>query len=101
MTSLVTGVSQVIEAGYLCVFTCANDYQDVQGESAIMKHVIGPNFLLSPTKSPFAACRYAALSFYRDILRFLRHSRDETLTLAVFGVFSFIPHPCFRLSVLM
>jgi hypothetical protein len=59
MTSLVAGVSDVITAGYMCVFSCANDHQDVRGETVIMKHLLGANFLLEPTKSPFAACRCA------------------------------------------
>jgi hypothetical protein len=58
MTSLVAGVSEVITAGYMCVFSCANDHQDVRGETVVMKTILGPTFLLEPVKSPFAACRY-------------------------------------------
>jgi hypothetical protein len=45
----------VIKSGLPAVFTCANDYSDLAGETVIMKHVLGAKFLLEGTPSPFKA----------------------------------------------
>ena len=59
MTSWCEALGKLATAGYLCVFTCANDHQDVRGESVIMKHIIGAKYVLPADKSPFSACRCA------------------------------------------
>ncbi|CAM9924975.1 unnamed protein product, partial [Ectocarpus fasciculatus] len=35
------------------VFTCANDYADVAGESGVMHRILGANFLTAPRENPF------------------------------------------------
>ena len=37
------------------IFTCANDYSDLAGESAIMGEILGANYLLQGVPSPFKA----------------------------------------------
>ena len=36
------------------LFTCANDYADLLGETAIMRHVLGARFILAPQENPFS-----------------------------------------------
>ena len=36
-------------------FSCANDYSDLAGETAIMENILGANFLLRGRASPFKA----------------------------------------------
>jgi len=42
------------DSGATLVFTCANDYGDVQGEVAVMSKIVGARFLMAPRKNPFA-----------------------------------------------
>lgn len=44
----------LLEAGFPCIFTCANDYMDVPGEMEIMLREEA-RFLLQPCRNPFAA----------------------------------------------
>eukprot|EP00928_Gymnodinium_smaydae_P030350 TRINITY_DN22601_c0_g1_i1.p1 TRINITY_DN22601_c0_g1~~TRINITY_DN22601_c0_g1_i1.p1 ORF type:complete len:489 (-),score=57.02 TRINITY_DN22601_c0_g1_i1:60-1526(-) len=42
------------ELGYLCVFTCANDYADLRGEVAVHTALLGSKFVVAPRKNPFS-----------------------------------------------
>lgn len=48
----------IAESGIPAVFTCANDYCDMNGEFAIQSRVVGANMLLLPQQSPFSAASY-------------------------------------------
>jgi hypothetical protein len=45
----------VVNSGLPAVFTCANDYSDLAGETVIMKNILGAKFLLDGAPSPFKA----------------------------------------------
>jgi hypothetical protein len=45
----------VVNSGLPAIFTCANDYSDLAGETVIMKNILGAKFLLEGTPSPFKA----------------------------------------------
>ena len=36
------------------LFTCANDYADLLGETVIMRHILGARFVLLPQENPFS-----------------------------------------------
>lgn len=40
--SWMDALASMIAAGYLCVFSCANDFGDVRGEVAVWRGIIGP-----------------------------------------------------------
>ncbi|ETW08234.1 hypothetical protein H310_00874 [Aphanomyces invadans] len=40
------------------VFTCANDYADLNGEFAIQSRLVGANFVLLPKENPFSAASH-------------------------------------------
>ena len=56
MTSWSQALAQLAEMSLLCVFTCANDFSDARGEVGVMASVVGMQFVMTPTQSPFSAC---------------------------------------------
>eukprot|EP00929_Paragymnodinium_shiwhaense_P046901 TRINITY_DN23845_c0_g1_i1.p1 TRINITY_DN23845_c0_g1~~TRINITY_DN23845_c0_g1_i1.p1 ORF type:complete len:646 (-),score=85.92 TRINITY_DN23845_c0_g1_i1:25-1962(-) len=42
------------DSGFLCVFFCANDYADLQGESVVHSELIGSYFAMEPCRNPFS-----------------------------------------------
>lgn len=53
--SWLPGLAKLAELHLLCIFTCANDYGDVRGETAVLRNLLGIHFLLDPVPSPFRA----------------------------------------------
>ncbi len=43
-------LASMTAAGYLCVFTCANDFGDVRGEVAVWRGIIGPRYVVNRAK---------------------------------------------------
>ncbi len=41
------------DAGFSCVFSCANDFADEIGETGVHRFVLGSEFLLRPKPNPF------------------------------------------------
>lgn len=55
MVSWLPGLAQLATMGLLGVFTCASENGDAPGEMAVMTHIVGANFVLPMSKSPFHA----------------------------------------------
>lgn len=48
-------LAAALDTGWPAVFTCANDYSDLAGETAIFEEVLPAQFVLTPRVSPFKA----------------------------------------------
>ncbi|KAJ0410648.1 hypothetical protein ATCC90586_009129 [Pythium insidiosum] len=48
----------VADSGFPAIFTCANDYADMNGEFAVQSRVVGAKFLLLPMQNPFSAASH-------------------------------------------
>ena len=44
-----------VRSGWPCVFTCANDYSDLKGETAVMREALQAKFVMPPQQNPFRA----------------------------------------------
>jgi|EP01047_Picozoa_sp_COSAG01_P051741 hypothetical protein len=45
-----------LRCGLPCFFSCANDYSDLAGETAIFERLLGARYLMGGTPCPFKAC---------------------------------------------
>jgi hypothetical protein len=64
------------------VFTCANDFADMNGEFAVQSRVIGANMLLLPKQNPFSAASH----FHEEGQRDTAWSRGSSFLYVVQGV---------------
>ncbi|KAG7391533.1 hypothetical protein PHYPSEUDO_004603 [Phytophthora pseudosyringae] len=64
------------------IFTCANDYADMNGEFAVQSRVIGANMLLLPRQNPFSAASH----FHEEEQRDTAWSRGSSFMYVVRGV---------------
>lgn len=46
----------LLDAGLLAVFTCANDFADLKGETTLWREVLGASVVLPPARNPFHGC---------------------------------------------
>lgn len=44
----------IADAGFPAIFTCANDYADMNGEFAVQSRIVGSKMLLLPKQNPFS-----------------------------------------------
>jgi len=56
--SWIGDLKHLLKLGFPCLFTCANDYNDVRKEVEVMKG-LRAKFIMEPTKSPFHAVTVA------------------------------------------
>ncbi|KAE9035360.1 hypothetical protein PR003_g7674 [Phytophthora rubi] len=64
------------------IFTCANDYADMNGEFAVQSRVIGAEMLLLPKQNPFSAASHLHEEGQRDVA----WSRGSSFLYVVRGV---------------
>ena len=55
MTGWLPDLLAMLRKGFVCVFTCANDYSDLRGELVIWKNLLHASVILPPAKNPFKA----------------------------------------------
>ena len=48
----------IVASGIQAIFTQANDYADLNGETALMAHIFGAQFVTLPTQNPFSAASH-------------------------------------------
>jgi len=48
----------IVASGIPAIFTQANDYADLNGESALMAHILGARFVALPMQNPFSAASH-------------------------------------------
>lgn len=48
----------IADSGIPAIFTCANDYSDMNGEFAVQSRVVGAEMLLLPQQNPFSAASH-------------------------------------------
>jgi hypothetical protein len=58
LLSWLPDLTLLLASGAMALFTCANDYGDLKGETAVMSHILGARTLAPPNKNPFRAASY-------------------------------------------
>ena len=53
--SWVHDISFLLEKGFLTVFTQANDYSDLKGETLVLKSLVKPKYIIEGKPNPFRA----------------------------------------------
>lgn len=53
MRSWAPDLQQIAASGLPCIFSQANDYSDVRGELAVLRHVVGARWVSAPMRNPF------------------------------------------------
>lgn len=56
----------IADCGIPAIFTCANDYADMNGEFAVQSQIVGAKFLLLPQQNPFSAASHLHEEGKRD-----------------------------------
>ncbi|GMF11358.1 unnamed protein product [Phytophthora lilii] len=64
------------------IFTCANDYADMNGEFAVQSRIVGAKMLLLPKQNPFSAASH----FHEEGQRDTAWSRGSSFLYAICGV---------------
>ncbi|GMG14978.1 unnamed protein product [Phytophthora fragariaefolia] len=72
---------RIADSGIPAVFTCANDYADVNGEFAVQSRVVGAKMLLLPKQNPFSAASH----FHEEGQRDTAWSRGSSFLYVVRG----------------
>ncbi|EGZ24207.1 hypothetical protein PHYSODRAFT_487398 [Phytophthora sojae] len=57
---------RIADSGIPAIFTCANDYADMNGEFAVQSRIIGAKMLLLPKQNPFSAASHLHEEGQRD-----------------------------------
>ncbi|KAI9989190.1 hypothetical protein PInf_019329 [Phytophthora infestans] len=73
---------RIAESKIPAIFTCANDYADMNGEFAVQSRIIGANMLLLPKQNPFSAASH----FHEEEKRDTAWSRGSSFMYVVCGV---------------
>ncbi|KAL4164675.1 hypothetical protein KRP22_003416 [Phytophthora ramorum] len=73
---------RIAESRIPAIFTCANDYADMNGEFAVQSRVIGANMLLLPKQNPFSAASH----FHEEGQRDTAWSRGSSFLYVIRGV---------------
>ncbi|POM59473.1 hypothetical protein PHPALM_31797 [Phytophthora palmivora] len=73
---------RIAESKIPAIFTCANDYADMNGEFAVQSRVIGANMLLLPKQNPFSAASH----FHEEGQRDSAWSRGSSFLYVVCGI---------------
>lgn len=55
MRSWLPDLLDLLRAGFVAVFTCANDYSDLKGELLVFSELLGAALVLPPRQNPFKA----------------------------------------------
>ncbi|KAG3033330.1 hypothetical protein JG687_00002324 [Phytophthora cactorum] len=72
----------IAESRIPAIFTCANDYADMNGEFAVQSRIVGANMLLLPKQNPFSAASH----FHEEERRDTAWSRGSSFMYVVCGV---------------
>jgi hypothetical protein len=75
---------RVLEAGYLAIFTCANDYSDLQGELRLFD-LLGAAHVMEPTRNAFP-CAVVSLGEEIERGKLREWSRGNSFMYAVKGL---------------
>jgi hypothetical protein len=71
----------ITNAGFPAIFTCANDYADMNGEFAVQSRVLGAKMLLLPQQNPFSMASH----LHEDGKKYTAWSRGNSFLYAVQG----------------
>lgn len=75
-------LNRIAASGIPAVFTCANDYADMNGEFAVQSRVVGAKMLLLPKQNPFSAASHLHEEGQRDTA----WSRGSSFMYAICGI---------------
>ncbi|KAK1945381.1 hypothetical protein P3T76_003914 [Phytophthora citrophthora] len=73
---------RIAESGIPAIFTCANDYADMNGEFAVQSRIVGTKMLLLPKQNPFSAASH----FHEEDQQDTAWSRGSSYMYVVCGV---------------
>ncbi|ETN04319.1 hypothetical protein PPTG_15008 [Phytophthora nicotianae INRA-310] len=73
---------RIAESRIPAIFTCANDYADMNGEFAVQSRIVGAEMLLLPKQNPFSAASH----FHEEEKRDTAWSRGSSFMYVVCGV---------------
>ncbi|KAL3661296.1 hypothetical protein V7S43_013501 [Phytophthora oleae] len=73
---------RIAESEIPAIFTCANDYADMNGEFAVQSRIVGAKMLLLPKQNPFSAASH----FHEEGQRDTAWSRGSSFMYVVCGV---------------
>ncbi|KAG1689308.1 hypothetical protein DVH05_002376 [Phytophthora capsici] len=73
---------RIAESGIPAIFTCANDYADMNGEFAVQSRIVGAKMLLLPKQNPFSAASH----FHEEDQRDTAWSRGSSFMYVVCGI---------------
>ncbi|KAG6611362.1 MYND finger family protein [Phytophthora cinnamomi] len=73
---------RIAESRIPAIFTCANDYADMNGEFAVQSRIVGAEMLLLPKQNPFSAASH----FHEEGQRDTAWSRGSSFLYVVRGV---------------
>ncbi|OWZ13460.1 MYND finger family protein [Phytophthora megakarya] len=72
---------RIAESKIPAIFTCANDYADMNGEFAVQSRIVGANMMLLPKQNPFSAASH----FHEEEKRDTAWSRGSSFMYVVRG----------------
>ena len=54
IASWINDLCHIAKCGLPCIFSQANDYSDLAGEMAVLRHIVNAQYIMPPLRNPFS-----------------------------------------------